>query len=236
MPFGHGIAAKFYWHDLDMTPYLESIEPAAERSMGEGRPLAAGRVARVAGFKDFRLALAGLYDGAAAGSHEFAWARFNESVQRAFSYLPQGDALSGVAYCGINNLGSESQEAGDDILRMPVAVVASDCVERCRILCPLASKAADGNGASIDNGAATANGGIGIVHCTALDVAATVDVTIEHSINDADWDTLVTFTQLAATGSERIVVAEGTTVRQYLRAVWDVTGGAATIFVAFGRR
>ncbi len=236
MPFKHGTAAKFYWHDLDFTPYLERIEGDFERGMGEARPLAAGRVVRVPGFRDFRATLAGLYDGAAAGSNEFAWERFNEDAERPFSYLPHGDMAGGVAFSGVNDMGSESLTVGDDVLKLPIALVASESAERCRILAPLAERLVTGEGTSVDNGAATTAGGVAILHCMAIDPATTLDAYIEHSVDDLNWELLAGFTQIAASGSERIVVPDGTTVRRYLRAGWTLTGDGATFFVAFGRR
>lgn len=95
----------------------------------------------------------------------------------------------------------------------------------------------DTNGASVDNGASTANGGVAHLHVTEFTGLTSNDITIEHSTNNSVWATLATFTQYTATGSERIVVAPGTTVNRYLRVVDNVTGtGSTTRLVAFARR
>jgi len=88
-----------------------------------------------------------------------------------------------------------------------------------------------------DAGASTANGGAAYLWCTAEDLVD-MTVSVDHSANNSTWAELAAFTQLTSTGSERVVVAEGTTVNRYLRAAWVTTGGitSATFAVAFGRR
>lgn len=95
----------------------------------------------------------------------------------------------------------------------------------------------DTNGASVDNGASSANGGVAHLHVTAYSGLTSNDITIEHSANDSTWATLVTFTQVSGVTSERVVVPAGTTVNRYLRVVDDVDGtGSCTRAVAFARR
>lgn len=95
----------------------------------------------------------------------------------------------------------------------------------------------DTNGGSVDNGAATANGGVAHLHVTAFSGLTSDAITIEHSTNGSMWATLATFATVTATGSERLEVAAGTTVNRYLRVVDDVTGtGSCTRLVAFARR
>lgn len=105
------------------------------------------------------------------------------------------------------------------------------------ILLPLAARTVDTNGTSINNSAGTTNGGAGYVQCTAFSGFSGVVVTIEHSTNNSVWATLITFTTIAsAPTAERVALAAGTTVNQYVRAVVDVTGsGSITVFVGFKR-
>jgi hypothetical protein len=96
----------------------------------------------------------------------------------------------------------------------------------------------DGNGTARDNGAATADGGVAHIHVTAFSGLTNNAVTIEHSVDGStSWATLVTFATYTAVGSERVVVAPGTTVRRYLRVVDNVTGtGSTSRAVLFARR
>ena len=96
----------------------------------------------------------------------------------------------------------------------------------------------DGNGAAQDGGAASSNGGVAVIHSTGFTGLTNNIVTIEHSVDGVTaWATLATFATVTGIGSERVVVAPGTTVRRYLRAVDNVTGaGSHTRLVAFCRR
>jgi hypothetical protein len=87
----------------------------------------------------------------------------------------------------------------------------------------------DGNGTAVDGAAASANGGVAHIHSTAFSGLTNNVVTIEHSVDGvSSWATLVTFATITAVGSERVVVAPGTTVRRYLRVVDNVTGSGST--------
>ena len=96
----------------------------------------------------------------------------------------------------------------------------------------------DGNGTAVDGAAASSNGGVAHIHSTAFSGLTNNIVTIEHSVDGVtSWNTLVTFATVTGTGSERVVVAPGTTVRRYLRVVDNVTGtGSHARLVSFARR
>lgn len=95
----------------------------------------------------------------------------------------------------------------------------------------------DTNGASTNNGGATTNGGVAHLHVTAYSGLTSNAIRIEHSTNNSTWATLGTFATVTGLTSERLVIAPGTTVNQYLRVVDDVTGvGSCTRIVTFARR
>lgn len=93
------------------------------------------------------------------------------------------------------------------------------------------------NGTAVDNGAATANGGYAHLHVTAYSGLTSNTVTIEHSTTGiGSWVTLATFTAATAITSQRVVVAAGTAVSQYLRVVDTAVGvGSNTRIAAFAR-
>ncbi len=103
----------------------------------------------------------------------------------------------------------------------------------------LTQETGTGNSTSVDNGAATVNGGVGVLHATAIDGAApSVVVKIQHSTNNSTWADLVTFTAAVAATKQRIEVAPGTTVNRWLREVHTFGGTTTSIThnVAFARR
>lgn len=96
------------------------------------------------------------------------------------------------------------------------------------------------NGTSVDNGAATSNGGIFHAHAQNVDLTDLSDagITLQHSILGSVWVDLIAATAFSADefGSISVEVAPGTTVYRYLRAVVATTGGAAAVQAAFSRR
>lgn len=96
---------------------------------------------------------------------------------------------------------------------------------------------ANTNGASVNNGAATANGAVAHLHVTGFSGLTNNTIRIEHSTDNASWVTLATFAVITGTTSERLVVAPGTQVRQYVRAVDTISGvGSCTRAISFARR
>jgi hypothetical protein len=96
------------------------------------------------------------------------------------------------------------------------------------------------NGASVDNSAATANGGVFAVFVTAIAGAGpNVVYKVQHSTDNSTWVDLATASAITVVNSvARIEVAAGTTVRRYLRLV--ITNGGTTSSVTgvavFARR
>lgn len=94
----------------------------------------------------------------------------------------------------------------------------------------------DGDSSVLDGGAASANGGSAYLIVTDLVGLSAVDVTIEDSADGSTgWATIGTFAQVTATdNAQRIAI--GGNIKQYVRAVYDVTGsGSANVMVALTR-
>lgn len=235
MTFYHGTAARFYYGALDFSGYTEQVEAQLSRSMAEYRVLNAAGVGRIAGSRDVRVALTGGPLDTAAGANDvIAFDMLDDGTEDAWAFMPYGDVLGRVAYLGVSLGENQQRVAGDDVIRLPIALVTSKHLDRGVVLRALAAGGAS-PGTSVDNTSATAAGGAGYLICTAN--AGTLDVVIQHSTNNVDWVDLVTFTQLAgsAEGSEAIALAVDADVYRYLRATWTI-GVTATFFVAFGRR
>lgn len=105
------------------------------------------------------------------------------------------------------------------------------------VIDPETAITANTNGASVDNGAGTSNGGVAHIHVTAFSGLTSDTVRIEHSTDNSAWSTLGTFTAATGTTSQRLVIAPATTVNRYLRVVDTVVGtGSCTRIVTFARR
>lgn len=94
----------------------------------------------------------------------------------------------------------------------------------------------DGSSTAVNNGASSANGGVGYLHILGLSSGDSIVVKIQHSSDNNTYADLITFTlDGSAIGGERITVAG--TVDQYLKATYDVTGASISfpLAVAFSR-
>lgn len=102
------------------------------------------------------------------------------------------------------------------------------------------------NGASVNNGAATTNGGFFHAHLqnsTLSDVPTKATIKLQHATDDATWVDLIAASVFSDVGGLPDTfgvltsnVAAGTTVRQYLRASVTTDSGTATVQAAFARR
>ena len=235
MTFLHGTTARFYYHTLDMSMYAEQIVLDLSVATAEYRPIGGTSVVRMAGHRDARLALTG---GAFATVNQgLVWDVFKDNRALPWVLLPAGDALGRMAQCGVSLGDNHQYTAGDDVVRLPLALVGSGDVDIGVVLRALAAGGVS-PGSAVNNGSATATGGIAYLICTAMTgTLPELDVVIEHSVNGVDtWETLVAMTTLTAAGSEAKAVSGA--VRQYLRASWTLGGTdpAATWFLAFCRR
>lgn len=240
----HGSAGRMYYHTLDMSDYVESVKADFKRALATHKPLGASGPSQALGHMSMVLTLGGaalVQD--TGGDEDITWAAMGSDAARMFAYAPYGDTLAGLAFCGKSQYGGHSMEAGDDVLRMPVGVIASTVVDKCAILRPLGSAGVSPGTYVDDNGASSSNGGAGYLIVTAIGVGATLTVTISDSDDHITFTPLVAFTgvtpaNLATYGSQVGIVAPLATVERYLRVEWTLTGGEATAtwFAAFGRR
>ena len=94
------------------------------------------------------------------------------------------------------------------------------------------------NGTSIDNAAATANGGFFQIHYQ--NGAGTEDLTakVQHSTDNSVWVDLgtITLSNLTGFGASSLEIAAATTVHRYARAQIAVAQGALNVQAAFARR
>jgi hypothetical protein len=236
MAYNHGLAARFYWHTRDMSPYVEGVDLGLTRGLAEHRPLSGTAVTRLAGFEDGSITLTGAaWEAATSDAH--AYNRFHESSSRPFAFLPAGDAVGSVAYCGVSNENSMGVVAGDDIVRLPVGLVTSDVIERGAVLHALGS-AASSPGSSVNNGGPTTGALAAYMICTAITGGQTLNIVVENSADNSSWAEVGggELTQAVTAASSTFTVTGSGTISQYLRVTWSLTGGSATWFIAVARR
>ena len=88
------------------------------------------------------------------------------------------------------------------------------------------------NGATLDQGAQTSAGAEAILHVTSF-TGSNFTATVQDSANGSDWGTLVAFTQVTGTGSERVTISS--TVERYVRVISSGTFNPVSFAVSFRR-
>jgi len=173
------------------------------------------------------------------------------TLQEIFAALPDTQIIV-TGYPDTRAAGKPALLMYADVLKYNLDAVVADLV-KAQIECTsqkwavehgvslhdLTAETGTGNGTSVNNGAATTNGGVGVLHVPAIAGAApSVVVTIQHSTNGSTWADLLSFAAAVAATKERIEVAAGTTINQFLREVHTFGGTTTSITFnsAFARR
>lgn len=162
----------------------------------------------------------------------------NSTTATPITYFPLGTTDGGgwLLEAWATELTTESPLAGST--DWSLSAQTSGATDMAGVLLSSAAVTVDTNGASVDNGAATTNGGVAHLHVTGFTGLTSDAIIIQHSSTGAfsgEQTTLVTFTTATGQTSQRVEVSG--TVNRYLRVVDDVTGtGTCTRVVAFSRR
>lgn len=189
------------------------------------------------GLDDGTVTLTGLYDDVAGNVDAILNTAFAASAGTNLTIGPALDTIGRAAHLLVSRKSRYSIPVRvGEIIGLEAEIQADGGIDRGRWLHALGAETGIVNSASIDDTAGTTNGGVAHLHVTAATVT-TVTIKVQHSTDNAIWADLVTFTAVAGTTNERVVVAAGTTVNRYLRAIISAfTGTTVTYAVAFARR
>jgi hypothetical protein len=244
MSFRHGKSTKILVNEYDLSAYFRdasfasSVETAETTTYGA----AGGAKTYVTGLNDATISMSGLFDGDAAAIDEVLTGILGSSTDANFTIAADGGMTLGARCVSGQAIETKYEVKAPvaDVVTTSADFQADASVGRAVILAPLSSVSATGNGSSVDNGTATTNGGIAVLHVTANTRNGTIIVKVQHSSDNSTFTDLATFATVATTTktSERVSVALGTTVNRYLRVSYTVAGssGSATIAATFGRR
>lgn len=242
MAFIHGKGAAVLHGVYDLSAFLNNASASGSVETGETTCFGAQSKTYVVGLKDGGISVSGLYDAVASGSDVVL-----------YTALGTNDVPTTVIPQGSGTLGNRAQMIAADATSYEVSTPVADVVSVSAefqasggfdggvLLATLSSRTATENTTSVDNGAATTNGGVAHIHVTANTRAASgTIVKVQHSSDNTTFADLATFTTIGTTTtSERVTVAAGTTVNRYVRHAITAIGGASgaiTHAVVFARR
>lgn len=238
MPFASAQVSRLYVGLLQFSGYTKGYNLAYQSEMLDVTVLTSTSKEFIPGRESATFNVDMLLDNAATASSQFGILYTAKSTPQVVTLAPSGTARGAETWqVQSNELNFNTSAAVGDVVSATVAFQSDGLVDPGVVIDPETAITVDTNGTSVDNTAATSNGGVAHLHVTAYSGLTSNSIILEHSTNNSVWTTLATFTLVTGTGSERLVVAPGTTVNRYLRIRDDVTGtGSCTRFVSFARR
>lgn len=241
MAFAHSKSSRLLLDDIHLSVFLKSWEHTTEREMANVTVHTDDGHKFIPGLDNGSLSLGGVVDddATADGQDETLDTALGASSGSVVTAAPAGLAVGNRV---ISIEARESQYSISspvaDAVSFSASWMAEGQVDTGVSLHDLTAESATADGASVDNGASSANGGLAALHVTANTRDGSSTIKVQHSSDDVTFVDLVTFSAVAAstTTQERKVVTG--TVNQFLRASWTPGGttGSITFVVSFARR
>lgn len=236
MPAVHGRKTRVYLNAYDLTGFYRKAESELTRETAESTVFNLDDKTYLPGGRDATLSMEGIFDGAVDGIEEVLLAAFGADPTLV-CICPQGDGLGNVAYgksCLETKYAIDASK--DDVVTLANELQSTVGRDRLLVQHALGSEVATGQSASIDNGAASANGGVGYLQVMDVAGISNLAVVVQDSADNSSWATILTFAGVTADRSRERVAITGT-VRRYTRCLWTFTGaGSAQFWMGFGRK
>ena len=234
MAFQHGKDTVVLGDSVALTGYLTQADAARRSQVVNATTFGNQDMVYIGGIGEGSLTLAGLFDATASASHATLNATVGAATGMVVTVGYGGTTIGNItsmlqARNGSYNLNGSTTDA----VRLNATFVADNGIRGGVSLHALGAETTTGDYASVNNLASSAFGGAGHLHVTAF-TGSNCTIKIQHSINDADWVDLITFTSVTGVTQQRSTVTG--TVNQYLRAQISAgTFSSATFLVAFAR-
>ncbi len=236
MSFAHSKNSRVFANERHVSAQLTGWSVAHSRNYGEVTSIVDEGAKFVPGIMSGALGLRGTFDSAQFLEVEASAAMGAVDNGLLVTVCPYTTLLGARAmFCP-----SDPESVAVDAALAAAVTVAVDAIPDAMVdmgvvLHDHTAQTTDGDGASVNRLASSANGAGASLHITAYSGLTNIIVKIQDSPDDAIWSDLITFSTATGTTSQFSTVTG--TVDQYVRATWDVTGtGSATFLVALGPR
>jgi len=239
MAFIHGKSIFVLLNGHNITGYLNKIDAPYTADTAETSCFGTENKTFIPGMKDATMSAEGLFDGdAGAVDEQLNTILSGVNTGNNMIWFPAGNILGNVGY-GIYMVQTAYSVMGTKDDAVKISMAGHSCVgrERVKLVLALAALAVDGSGAVNNNGAASVNGGAAYLQVTAASgYTGNVTIKLEHSSDNfaADISDLAVFTNVTGITHERVAITG--TIKQYVRATYDLNGGTATMAVALCRK
>jgi len=241
MAFIHGKSAQILHGAYNLSSFLNDASASADVEVAETTAFGSSAKTYIVGLKDGTVSASGMFDGAASATDEVLSASIGSDTLAPVTIGYDGTTLGNrVTILKAKTTSYEVSTPVGDVVAVSYSAQADGGLDQGVSLAALTSVSATTTGSSHDNSASSANGGVAQLHVTANSRSANATIKVQHSADNSTFADLATFTVVATTvtTSERVIVASGTTVNRYLRAVNTLASGTGSITyqVSFARR
>lgn len=234
----HGKDAKVLVDESDLSPFFNASNPTKTLEPGETTAYGNQSKTYIVGLQDGTISLGGMFDGDPGAVDEVLRGALGASANLLLTVAPGGLAE------GVRVHSSATREVSYDV-SAPVADVvgisaeaqADGGIDPAISLHDLVAETVTANGNGQDNGVATLDGGVGVLHVTATSgTGQSLVGKIQDSPDDVIYSDLITFTSTGASTAERVEVAGN--VDRFVRARWEIAGTdpSFTFAIVFSRR
>lgn len=239
MAFVPGINSRYYVGPMRFSVFGKSLSADVTCAQLDSSSAEDTAITYVNGQKNGSASIDMMLDTEYATTSQFTTLNTWQTTQQPITVGFDGLAIGDTAWMLNGNQSSVSYGSPvGDLVSVNVSVQPDGPVDWGQVVDAETAITEDTNGAAVDGGASSSNGGVAHLHVTGFVDLTSNDIIIEQSANGStSWTTVATFSSVSAVGSERVVIAPGTAVARYLRVVDDVTGtGSCTRLVTFARR
>lgn len=244
----HGSNADVLVNGLVMSQYFSEFSNAATRDKAETSAFKQQWKSYVAGLGDNVMSFGGLYDASNSTAEDAvlsAQMYAVTAVDNTWFYCPtgaQGSSAAGAVGYSVTGISTKyeiksSLQSANSITAEVQMDQGGGGLDRGFVYSPWVTQGAGGNSNSINNGAASSNGGVLIVHASS-DTASLV-VNLQDSADNSTWANVTGYTVSPVNATAAAyrypaanVVPGQLTIRQYTRITWTGTG----TFLAFFSR
>lgn len=235
-----GNRGAVYVGGAELSPSVSSLDTDLSATILDVTAFGATAKAKLAGLLDAKVTLKGFYDDASPSGLDTVLAPLVGQSQVS-SFYPGGDAAGAPGRGGqaelLENYKLSSAVAG--VVTAQADFALSGGLDRLVSVQPKAALTGSGaaqDGAAVDAGASSPNGGRAYFHLLALDAATTVaPLVVQHSADNTTYVDLATST-LAGTAPGGDSVAVAGTIQRYVRRRVTITNAKnATLQVGLAR-
>lgn len=235
MSFGAGRLTKVYVNGWDLTAAFHNAKAAQEQGTYDTTTFGFSSRNFINGLANGTMDLDGFFEAGTGAVDDVLEAAMTATSDGVALVFPQGDAIGARGRgCAAIATKYAVTDPVDGVVAVAASIHADGGLDGVRSLHALGAETTTGASASVDNGASSANGGVGYIEATAFS-GTSVTVKIQHSVDDITYADLITFTAVAAANAKERKTVTGT-VNRYLRANHaSGTFASVTDVVAFAR-